>query len=144
MFGGNPIAARYAGIPVTRRILEVYTAMGALAFLAALCFSARNGAVSGSSLTGMELQVIVAVVLGGTRVQGGQGSLSGSFLGVILIAALDEGLRGAAIWGDRHLPFRISDLEFIFLGFLLVMGVWLNAKLQARRTARGGARHDSA
>lgn len=128
MLGGNRIAARYAGIPVTRRLCEVYVATGVLAFLAALCFTARNSSVSASSLTGFELHVIVAVVLGGTRVQGGAGSLWGSFLGVWLIAVLDEGLRGAAIWGEQHLPFKISHLEYVLLGTLLVAGVWLNAR----------------
>ncbi|MBI3851519.1 MAG: ABC transporter permease [Verrucomicrobia bacterium] len=134
MLGGNRVAARYAGIPVTRRICEVYALMGLLAFIAALCFTARNSSVSASSLTGLELQVIVAVVLGGTRVQGGGGSLVGTFFGVLIIAVLDEGLRGAAIWGDQHLPFKISHLQYLLLGTLLVAGVWLNTRLNQRRT----------
>ncbi len=132
MLGGNRVAARYAGIPVNRRICQVYGLMGLLAFLAALCFTARNSSVSASSLTGMELHVIVAVVLGGTRVEGGAGSLSGSFLGVLLIAVLDEGLRGAAVWGDQHLPFKISHLEYILLGALLIGGVWLSSRADRR------------
>lgn len=127
MIGGNRVAARYAGIPVTRRLCEVYALGGMLAFLAALCFTARNSSVSASSLTGFELQVIVAVVLGGTPVQGGTGSLSGTVLGVIAIAMLDEGLRGASGWGDTHLPFKISHLEYILLGILLVAGVALSS-----------------
>jgi ribose transport system permease protein len=127
MLGGNHVAARYAGIPVARRICQVYSLMGALAFLAALAFTARNGSVSASSLTGLELHVIVAVVLGGTQVQGGNGSLWGTFFGVLNIAVLDEGLRGATVWGDAHLPFRISHLEYILLGMLLLGGLWFNA-----------------
>jgi ribose/xylose/arabinose/galactoside ABC-type transport system permease subunit len=133
MLGGNRVAARYAGIPATRRLCEVYALVGLTAFLAALCFTARNGSVSASSLTGLELQVIVAVVLGGTRVQGGVGSLLGTFLGVLVIAVLDEGLRGAAVWGEQHLPFRISHLEYVLLGVLLVAGVWLNTRFQTSR-----------
>jgi ribose/xylose/arabinose/galactoside ABC-type transport system permease subunit len=128
MLGGNRIAARYAGIPVTRRVLEVYSLVGLLGFLAALVFTARNSSVSASSLTGLELQVIVAVVLGGTRVQGGSGSLSGTFFGVLIIAVLDEGLRGAARWGDQHLPFKISHLQYVLLGALLLFSVWLNTR----------------
>ncbi len=128
MLGGNPVAARYAGIPASRRIVQVYTLAGGLAFLAALAFTARNSSVSASSLTGLELQVIVAVVLGGTRVQGGAGSLLGSFYGVLIIAVMDEGLRGAAQWGARNLPFKLSHLEYILLGLLLVVGVWLNTR----------------
>src|SRR5262249_51256264 len=61
LLGGNRVAARYAGIQVTRRLCEVYGLMGGLAFLAALSFTARNSSVSASSLTGLELHVIVAV-----------------------------------------------------------------------------------
>ncbi|HEY2951662.1 MAG TPA: ABC transporter permease [Verrucomicrobiae bacterium] len=138
MLGGNRVAARYAGIPVPRRICEVYALMGLAAFLAALCFTARNSSVSASSLNGLELHVIVAVVLGGTRVQGGAGSLAGTFFGVLIIAVLDEGLRGATGWGDRHLPFKISHLEHLLLGTLLVAGVWLNTRWA--RSNRIGAR----
>jgi ribose/xylose/arabinose/galactoside ABC-type transport system permease subunit len=128
MIGGNRIAARYAGISVTRRLCEVYALVGLLSFLAAACFTARNSSVSASSLTGLELRVIVAVVLGGTRVEGGAGSLFGTFFGVLVVAVLDEGLRGAAVGGDQHLPFKISHLDFILLGLLLVTGVWINTR----------------
>ena len=132
MLGGNRIAARYAGIRVERRLLQVYALVGFLAFLAALCFTGRNGSVSASALSGLELHVIVAVVLGGTRVQGGSGTIFGTIFGVLFIAIMDEGLRGAAIWGARNLPFKISHLEYVMLGLLLVFGVWLNNLLQAR------------
>ena len=135
MIGGNRIAARYAAIRVDRRLLQVYALVGFLAFLAALSFTGRNGSVSASALSGLELHVIVAVVLGGTRVQGGSGTLIGTIFGVLFIAIMDEGLRGAAIWGARHLPFKISHLEYVILGLLLVFGVWLNNVLQ-ERTAR--------
>jgi ribose/xylose/arabinose/galactoside ABC-type transport system permease subunit len=128
MLGGNRVAARYAGIPVDRRTIQVYALVGLLGFLAALCFTARNSSVSASSLSGLELQVIVAVVLGGTRVQGGAGSLANTFFGVLIIAVMDEGLRGASRWGEEHLPFKISHLEYMLLGALLILGVWLNAR----------------
>ncbi|HTG43582.1 MAG TPA: ABC transporter permease [Verrucomicrobiae bacterium] len=128
MIGGNRVAARYAGIPVLRRLCEAYALMGVLAFFAALTFTSRNGSMSASSLTGLELRVIVAVVLGGTLVQGGSASLLGTLLGVLIIAVLDEGLRGATRWGNQHLAFKISHLQYILLGLLLVAGVWLNTR----------------
>ncbi len=121
--GGHRVAAHYAGVRVGRILVSVYLLMGVLAFLAAVTFTARNGSVSGSALTGLELKVIVAVVLGGTRVQGGHGSLFGSFLGVLVIAVLEEGLRSSAAWGESHLPFKLSHLEYILLGLLLIVGV---------------------
>jgi putative xylitol transport system permease protein len=121
MLGGNRVAARYAGIPVFRRMLEVYAGMGALAFVAALCATSKDGSVMASWRSGLELQVIVAVVLGGTRVDGGYGSIVGSFWGVLLIAVLEEGLRSVAM----------SDLSLTILGGLLIAGVWLNTRSQA-------------
>jgi ribose/xylose/arabinose/galactoside ABC-type transport system permease subunit len=129
MLGGNRVAARYAGIPVERRAWQVYLLMGLFAFLAALAFTARNGSVSASSLSGFELHVIVAVVLGGTKVQGGSGTIVGTLFGVLFIAVLDEGLRGAAIWGSRNLPFKISHLQYVLLGALLLSGATLNTWL---------------
>ncbi|HEX7861862.1 MAG TPA: ABC transporter permease [Verrucomicrobiae bacterium] len=140
MIGGNRIAARYAGLRVERRLLQIYALVGCLAFLAAVCFTGRNGSVSASALTGLELHVIVAVVLGGTRVQGGNGTIIGTIFGVLFIAIMDEGLRGAAIWGARNLPFKISHLEYVMLGLLLVFGVWLNNLLQ-QRTVHKAAQH---
>jgi simple sugar transport system permease protein len=136
MIGGNRIAARYAAVPVERRLSEVYILMGLFAFLAAVAFTARNGSVSASALSGMELRVIVAVVLGGTPVEGGRGTIVGTVFGVLFIAVLAEGLRGAAGWGAQHLPFRISHLEYILLGLLLVFGVILNTFLRTRSAAR--------
>jgi len=131
MIGGNSVAARYAGIPLSWRICQVYALLGLLAYLGAICFTARNSSVSASSLTGLELKVIVAVVLGGTRVEGGFGTLLGTFFGVLFFAVLDEGLRSAIVWGDRHLPFRISHLQYLLLGALLVTGVWLNTRARS-------------
>ncbi len=129
MLGGNRVAARYAGIPVFRRIVQVYTLMGGLAFVAAVCLTARNGSVSASSFSGMELQVIVAVVLGGTRVEGGNGSLVGSAIGVLMIAVLAEGLRGASMFHSDLLPFKIQYLEYVLMGGLLIWGVWMNRQV---------------
>jgi ribose/xylose/arabinose/galactoside ABC-type transport system permease subunit len=127
MLGGNRIAARYAGIPVERRLVQVYTLMGLLAFIAAMSAMAYDSAVNASWQTGLELKVIVAVVLGGTRVDGGKGSVWGSVLGVFLIAVLDDGLRA----------MHRSDLMLILLGPLLVLGVWLNTHVGGtQRTAR--------
>lgn len=136
MIGGNRTAARYAAVPIEKRLWQVYVLMGLLAFLAAIAFTARNGSVSASSLTGFELHVIVAVVLGGTKVQGGSGTILGTIFGVLFVAVLDEGLRGASIWGAQHLPFRISHLEYVLLGLLLIAGVALNTRLDTAASGR--------
>jgi ribose/xylose/arabinose/galactoside ABC-type transport system permease subunit len=131
MIGGNRVAARYAAIPVGRRLIEVYTLSGILAFLAAVCFTAHDGAASQASYLGLELSVIVAVVLGGTSVMGGRGSLSGSILGVLLVAVLVEGLQagGSNFWLREKIPFKFGNLRFVLLGALLIAGVWINTRL---------------
>ncbi len=121
LMGGNRIAARYAGIPVHRRIVQVYALMGLLAFFAALCALAHDGSVNAGWQTGLELKIIVAVVLGGTRVDGGRGSILGSVLGVFLVTVLEVGLIG----------MHRSDWILILLGPLLVLGVWSNTHVDA-------------
>jgi ribose/xylose/arabinose/galactoside ABC-type transport system permease subunit len=140
MIGGNRVAARYAAIPVGRRLIEVYTLSGILAALAAICFTAHDGSASQASYVGLELQVIVAVVLGGTAVTGGRGTLGGSILGVLLVSVLVEGLQagGSDFWIKQHVPFRFGNLRFVLLGTLLVVGVWLNTRRPGERSARGG------
>jgi ribose/xylose/arabinose/galactoside ABC-type transport system permease subunit len=135
MIGGNRVAARYAAIPVGRRLIEVYTLSGVLAFLAAVCFTAHDGSASQASYMGLELQVIVAVVLGGTAVTGGRGTLIGSVLGVLLVAVLVEGLQagGSNFWIQERLPFKFGNLRFVLLGALLVFGVWLNTRRSGER-----------
>jgi ribose/xylose/arabinose/galactoside ABC-type transport system permease subunit len=135
MIGGNRVAARYAAIPVGRRLVEVYTLCGILAALAAICFTAHDGSASAESYRGLELQVIVAVVLGGTAVTGGRGTLGGSILGVLLIAVLVEGLQagGSSFWIQQHVPFKFGNLRFVLLGTLLVVGVWLNTHRPGER-----------
>jgi ribose/xylose/arabinose/galactoside ABC-type transport system permease subunit len=72
--------------------------------------------------------VIVAVVLGGTSVNGGRGSIGGSVIGVMLMAVLAEGLRagGSVLWMEEKLPFKFNNLRFVLLGGLLLIGVWMD------------------
>jgi ribose transport system permease protein len=130
MIGGNRVAARYAAIRVNRRLIELYTLSGILAFIAAVCFTAHDGSASAASYNGLELQVIVAVVLGGTSVNGGRGSILGSIVGVFLVAVLAEGLRagGSVFWIQERLPFKFNNLRFLLLGALLLIGVWINTR----------------
>lgn len=90
--GANEEAVRLAGVdprPVKR---WVYTLCGGLAGLAAIVHTARLQAADPNAGYGMELQAIAAVVIGGTSLMGGRGSVIGSFLGVLIIAVLNTGL----------------------------------------------------
>jgi len=90
--GGNKEAARLAGIDTNRVLIKVYTLCGVLASLSGILLASRMN--SGQPNAGMmyELDVIAAVVVGGTSLQGGRGSIVGTFIGAMLIGVLRNGL----------------------------------------------------
>jgi ribose transport system permease protein len=90
--GANAESARLSGLATRRITLAVFTASGALAGLAAVVHAARLSAADPNAGTGYELQAIAAVVIGGTSLMGGRGSVVGSFLGVLILAVLEYGL----------------------------------------------------
>lgn len=90
--GGNERSARLSGINVDRVKIINYVLMGVLAALTGLLLTARMGTASVSAGNAVELQVIAACVIGGASLSGGEGSVVGSLLGVILMALILNGL----------------------------------------------------
>jgi ribose transport system permease protein len=90
--GSSARAAKLAGVPVSRWRLAFYATCGALAALAGIVTVARTGTAQPSANLGIELDVITAVILGGTSLSGGRGRLAGTFLGLLLIGTLNNGL----------------------------------------------------
>ncbi|WP_404474480.1 ABC transporter permease [Microbacterium aerolatum] len=90
--GGNVEAARLAGINVRGVIFAAYVIAGIMAGIAALILLGRLDSATPNAASGTELQVIAAVVIGGTSLFGGKGSMVGTFVGVLLIGVINNGL----------------------------------------------------
>jgi len=109
--GFGAAGARFAGIPVVRRLGLVYLLSGLVSSLAGIIYVAHLGQARSDAGGGYELDAITAVVLGGTSVFGGRGTLGGTLLGLFALAVLRNGLRLAA------LP---SELAGVLTGALLL------------------------
>lgn len=90
--GGNENASRLSGININRVKITVYTIAGALAAVGGLMVTSRLDSAQPNAGTGYELDSIAAVVIGGTSLSGGKGSIGGTVLGAIIIGVLNNGL----------------------------------------------------
>ena len=115
--GHAPEGARYAGINVSRKLLAVYLFSGLAASVSAVIYVAHLGQAKSDAGTGFELMAIAAVVLGGTSIFGGRGSVLGTALGLFAIVVLQNGLR---------LSGQPAELAGILTGGLLLLTVALN------------------
>ena len=132
--GFSPEGARYAGLPVGRRLAMVYVLAGIVAALAAIIYTSRLGQAKADAGTGYELFAITAVVLGGTSIFGGVGSVHGTLLGVAAIAVLSNGLVHAG---------APREMAGVFTGALLLValiGSVIPKTLTALRARRQMAR----
>jgi ribose/xylose/arabinose/galactoside ABC-type transport system permease subunit len=124
--GGNREAARNSGIRVARISVIVYTLSGLSAALAGMLMSARLGSGQPSLGVGFELQVISAVIIGGTSLFGGIGSIPGTALGAVVLSVLTNGL----------ILLRVEPvLENVAIGLIVVVAVGLD-QLRRRRMFR--------
>lgn len=101
--GGSPDAARLAGITINRHLLIAYAICGLLSALSGIVSASQLAAGRPQAAFGLEFAVIAAVVLGGTTLVGGKGTLLGTLIGVILLRTLDNGLiqlNVSSFWQD--------------------------------------------
>lgn len=128
--GHNETAGRFSGLPVARVKFQVYLLSGLAAALAAVIYVARSNTAKADIGTNMELEVITAVVLGGTSIYGGRGRIPGVVLGVLLMHELREFI--AWQWAR-------AELVSIVTGVLLIGSVLLHRLIERGKGGRDAA-----
>jgi len=122
--GANETAARFSALPVDRVKLIVYTLSGLASGLAAWVLVSRVTTTRMDMGTGYELDVIAAVVLGGTSIFGGSGTIWGTVIGLVMIQLLKNGLALTGVKGDATI---------VVIGVALILSVLIASSLQRRR-----------
>jgi rhamnose transport system permease protein len=122
--GSDPDAADLYGLRVRRRVVSTFVLSGALAGLAGVVFAARYGTISSDAGTGIELQAVAAVVVGGVAIFGGSGTVWGAAIGAVLLVTI-----------NRALPILgIPDFwQQALVGALILSAIVLDRILSARR-----------
>jgi len=112
--GQNAEAARFTGVNVARTKFWLFVLAGAISAFAGVYYTLRYGSARGDNATGLELQVIAAVLLGGVSIFGGRGALHGVVAGVLLIGVVSSAMR---------LENHTANVISIVIGVLLVLSV---------------------
>ena len=129
--GGNEVSAHRAGFNVKRIKFLLYVAVGMIASLAGLIRVCMMSQCHPTNMLGMEMMIIAGVVLGGTAITGGAGSLTGCMLGTILIVIVQNSLILLGV------P---TFWQGFFLGMLIIIGTGVSAYQVAQAGRRGGKR----
>lgn len=125
--GSNAEALRRSGVDIKRLQLHAFVAIGVISAFAGIMVASRLASGSANSGTGFELEVITAVVLGGTSLQGGRGSIMGTVLGAMTLGIISNGL--------VLLRFDVYWVP-ITQGLILIVAIFLNSKLFGRILGR--------
>jgi ribose transport system permease protein len=123
--GGNPTAARISGINVDRLKILTFVASSTLAAIAGVILVSRMNSGQPNSGQGFELEVISGVILGGTSLGGGEGTLIGTLIGVIIMRIINNGI---IILGWNQ------DLQIVVSGFVLIAAVYLDNRRKSARS----------
>jgi len=123
--GANPVAARLSGVPVERRLVLVYAVSGAMAGLASLIILARINSAQGDIGEELTLPAIAAVLVGGTSLFGGSGTVAGTLIGALFLTLVLNGMNLLQI----H-----SSWQPLVTGIIILLAVWID-----NRTRRSDA-----
>jgi ribose transport system permease protein len=124
--GGNDEAARLSGVSVGRVLFTIYTITGLLAGFSGVILSSRLASGQPSAGDGFEFDVIIAVLIGGTSLFGGKGTIVGTVIGGLIIGVLSNGL---TLLGTD------SNWQQVVKGAVLVAAVLLDTRVRSRRAA---------
>jgi ribose transport system permease protein len=117
--GANPVAARLSGVPVERRLVLVYTVSGAMAGLASLIILARINSAQGDIGEELTLPAIAAILVGGTSLFGGFGTVAGTLIGALLLTLVLNGMNLLQI---------NSSWQPLVTGFIILLAVWIDTR----------------
>ncbi|MBK8025904.1 MAG: ABC transporter permease [Chloroflexi bacterium] len=124
--GNNEVAARFSGIPVGLYKIIIYGFSGFMSGMAAWIFVSRVTTTRSDMGSGLELDAIAAVVLGGTSIFGGSGSIIGTVIGFVLIQLLKNGLALSGV---------TTDGTIVVIGTVLIFAILINNFIQRRSSA---------
>ena len=119
--GGNPTAAYLSGINGDKLVFLLFTITGGLAGLAGSIAASRIGSGNPRIGDGFEFDVIIAIILGGTRLTGGRGTILGTLVGALIVAVIGSGL---------NMLGMLSFWQKVLKGVILVLAILLNEKLR--------------
>ena len=129
--GGNEETARLSGVSVERVTTILYVITGAMAGLGAIVLASRLGSGDPNIGVGFEFEVIVAIILGGTSLAGGEGRLMGTLIGVLIVGFLGNGLNLAGVE-----PFWQYVAQGIVLVFAVALDRFVNIGVLALSTGK--------
>jgi ribose transport system permease protein len=117
MIGANPVAAHLSGVPVERRLVLVYIVSGAMAGLASLIILARINSAQGDIGEELTLPAIAAVLVGGTSLFGGAGTVAGTLIGALILTLVLNGMNLLQI---------NSSWQPLVTGCIVLLAVWID------------------
>ena len=124
--GGNEEAAALSGVPVTKIKWATYALIGTLAGVCGVILTARLNSATPTEGNLMELDAIAAVVIGGTSLMGGLGTITGSIIGAFLIGTLNNGM---------DLLDINSNYQMVIKGLIIIFAVWSDARTKQKAKA---------
>ena len=124
IIGGNEEAAMYSGINVKKVKVYIYMLIGFLAALSGIILASRLYSGQPNSATGYELDAIAAAVLGGTSLSGGYGTITGTFIGAIIIGVINNGM---------NLLNITYFYQLIVKGLVIILAVYFDVQSKKKK-----------